>query len=183
MLKFSIAGIQRSSLTRTVLALQHRNYGRHRLTISCQSMALRRLNMRRSRYSLQALIRITRHHASARLLPLQKCDFSVESAHPYPSILCYCEICTKTAGAGGYAINLGADFSHSTFQAKRISACTARGLLARNPAKNRRVPASAAFASIAAALSGFGIRAGPVSSTRTPVPSTPNFPCRRSGRA
>jgi hypothetical protein len=37
--------------------------------------------------------------------------FMVESAHPYPFNLCYCEICRKTAGAGGFAINLGADFA------------------------------------------------------------------------
>ena len=37
--------------------------------------------------------------------------FDVESAHPYPFNLCYCSICRKTAGGGGYAINLGADFS------------------------------------------------------------------------
>lgn len=37
--------------------------------------------------------------------------FRVESPHPYPFNLCYCETCRKTAGAGGYAINLsgGAD--------------------------------------------------------------------------
>ena len=35
--------------------------------------------------------------------------FSVESAHPYPFNHCYCSICRKTAGGGGYAINLGAD--------------------------------------------------------------------------
>lgn len=35
--------------------------------------------------------------------------FSVNSAHPYPFNLCYCSICRKTAGAGGYAINLSAD--------------------------------------------------------------------------
>lgn len=34
--------------------------------------------------------------------------FSVESPHPYPFNLCYCSICRKTAGGGGYAINLGA---------------------------------------------------------------------------
>lgn len=36
--------------------------------------------------------------------------FQVESAHPYPFNLCYCSICRKTAGGGGYAINLGGDF-------------------------------------------------------------------------
>ena len=35
--------------------------------------------------------------------------FSVESRSPYPYQLCYCSICRKTAGGGGYAINLGAD--------------------------------------------------------------------------
>ena len=38
--------------------------------------------------------------------------FRVCSAHPYPFNLCYCSICRKTAGGGGYAINLAAD--HST---------------------------------------------------------------------
>ena len=32
--------------------------------------------------------------------------FSLESPHPYPFNLCYCSICRKTAGAGGFAINL-----------------------------------------------------------------------------
>lgn len=36
--------------------------------------------------------------------------FTVESAQPVPFMRCYCSICRKTAGAGGYAINLGADF-------------------------------------------------------------------------
>ncbi len=36
--------------------------------------------------------------------------FSVESAQPVPFMRCYCSICRKTAGGGGYAINLGADF-------------------------------------------------------------------------
>ena len=36
--------------------------------------------------------------------------FSVLSDHPYPFNYCYCSICRKTAGGGGYAINLGGDF-------------------------------------------------------------------------
>jgi hypothetical protein len=36
--------------------------------------------------------------------------FKVESSGPAPYQLCYCSICRKTAGGGGYAINLGADF-------------------------------------------------------------------------
>lgn len=35
--------------------------------------------------------------------------FSLESPHPYPFNLCYCSICRKTAGSGGYAINLGGE--------------------------------------------------------------------------
>lgn len=35
--------------------------------------------------------------------------FGVESAMPYPYLACYCTICRKTDGGGGYAINLGAD--------------------------------------------------------------------------
>jgi hypothetical protein len=35
--------------------------------------------------------------------------FSLESATPQPYMRCYCSICRKTAGGGGYAINLGGD--------------------------------------------------------------------------
>jgi hypothetical protein len=34
----------------------------------------------------------------------------VQSRHPYPFNLCYCSICRKTAGGGGYAINLSGDY-------------------------------------------------------------------------
>ena len=39
-----------------------------------------------------------------------KVRFSVKAPHPYPFNLCYCSICRKTAGGGGYAINLGAEY-------------------------------------------------------------------------
>jgi hypothetical protein len=32
--------------------------------------------------------------------------FSVQSETPYPYMSCYCSICRKTAGGGGYAINI-----------------------------------------------------------------------------
>ena len=35
--------------------------------------------------------------------------FRVESETPYPYQACYCSICRKTAGGGGYAINIGGD--------------------------------------------------------------------------
>lgn len=41
-----------------------------------------------------------------------KVKFSLESAEPVPFMRCYCSICRKTAGGGGYAINLGGD-THS----------------------------------------------------------------------
>ena len=34
--------------------------------------------------------------------------FSVDAYAPVPFMRCYCSICRKTAGGGGYAINLGA---------------------------------------------------------------------------
>lgn len=39
----------------------------------------------------------------------QSVKFSLESKHPYPFNLCYCSICRKTNGGGGYAINLSGD--------------------------------------------------------------------------
>ncbi len=44
----------------------------------------------------------------------QAVRFSMEADEPYPFMLCYCSICRKTAGAGGFAINLGA--SNPTLQ-------------------------------------------------------------------
>jgi hypothetical protein len=35
--------------------------------------------------------------------------FRLRSAYPFPYQRCYCSICRKTAGGGGYAINLGGD--------------------------------------------------------------------------
>lgn len=36
--------------------------------------------------------------------------FSVTSRHPYPFNRCYCSICRKTAGAGGFAVNIEGDY-------------------------------------------------------------------------
>ncbi|MCW8193451.1 GFA family protein [Proteobacteria bacterium 005FR1] len=35
--------------------------------------------------------------------------FELESRDPYPFSRCYCSVCRKTAGGGGYAINQGGD--------------------------------------------------------------------------
>ncbi|MDH3691751.1 MAG: GFA family protein [Gammaproteobacteria bacterium] len=37
--------------------------------------------------------------------------FELHSKHPYPFNLCYCSICRKTAGGGGFAINLSGDYN------------------------------------------------------------------------
>src|SRR3546814_15572914 len=36
-------------------------------------------------------------------------QFTVSSVNPYPYQRCYCSICRKTQGGGGYSINLSAD--------------------------------------------------------------------------
>jgi hypothetical protein len=41
----------------------------------------------------------------------QSVRFRVRSTHPVPFNRCYCTVCRKTGGGGGYAINLGADAS------------------------------------------------------------------------
>ena len=68
--------------------------------------------------------------------------FSVRSAHPYPYNYCYCSICRKTAGGGGFAINLGADYSTLDVQGKeRINTYSANvmnnesGKFAKSPAE------------------------------------------------
>lgn len=36
-------------------------------------------------------------------------QFSLDSVEPYPYQRCYCSICRKTQGGGGYAVNIGGD--------------------------------------------------------------------------
>ena len=56
-----------------------------------------------------------------------KVQFSINSPHPYPFNFCYCSICRKTAGGGGYAINLGAEFAMLEVSGREcISVCKAR---------------------------------------------------------
>lgn len=45
-------------------------------------------------------------------------SFSLRSAHPCPFNLCYCSICRKTAGGGGFAINLGGESGSLSVQGK-----------------------------------------------------------------
>jgi hypothetical protein len=45
--------------------------------------------------------------------------FSVASHTPYPYQLCYCSICRKTAGGGGFAINIMGDARTLTVTGRR----------------------------------------------------------------
>ena len=51
--------------------------------------------------------------------------FSVMSHTPYPYQLCYCSICRKTAGGGGFAINLMGDYKTLKVRGGRRSASSA----------------------------------------------------------
>ena len=54
-------------------------------------------------------------------------SFSINTSHPYPFNLCYCSICRKTAGGGGFAINLGGENKSLKVEgAKHISVYRAR---------------------------------------------------------
>ena len=53
--------------------------------------------------------------------------FSLHSTTPCPYMRCYCSICRKTAGGGGYAINIMGDYeslaitgSAADFQSVRV---------------------------------------------------------------
>lgn len=40
----------------------------------------------------------------------QKVKFELRTKHPYPYQRCYCSICRKTQGGGGYSINISGSF-------------------------------------------------------------------------
>jgi hypothetical protein len=45
--------------------------------------------------------------------------FALDSHTPYPYQLCYCSICRKTAGGGGYAINIMGSYDSMKITGKR----------------------------------------------------------------
>jgi hypothetical protein len=45
--------------------------------------------------------------------------FSLDSHTPYPYQRCYCSICCKSAGGGGYAINIMGDFATLKVEGRR----------------------------------------------------------------
>ena len=99
--------------------------------------------------------------------------FSVESEHPYPFNLCYCSICRKTAGAGGFAINLGGRFGSLKVDGeKHIRVYRAR--VADTDDGPASVRWNAVSAVNAAACCGAGTRDGRISSIPSHRPSTPS---------
>lgn len=63
----------------------------------------------------------------------KKVSFTVESENFYPYQYCYCSICRKTQGGGGYAINLSAKYDTLKVKGKRyISVYRAKGTGERN---------------------------------------------------
>lgn len=75
-------------------------------------------------------------------------SYEVESSTPYPYQACYCSICRKTAGGGGYAINLGADAR--TMEVSGEANVTAFNAKVKNPEDEEahESPASRHFCSI-----------------------------------
>ena len=87
-------------------------------------------------------------------------QFQLTSKHPYPFNFCYCSICRKTQGAGGFAINLSGDAdsleitgeeNRTIYQAKVPDGET--GDLKPSPARRH-------FAKFAAAIYGSSILGG-----------------------
>ena len=55
--------------------------------------------------------------------------FRLQADSPVPFMHCYCTICRKTAGGGGYAINLGGDVSTTAAIGQELSVRVATKLL------------------------------------------------------
>ncbi|NNC63250.1 MAG: GFA family protein, partial [Gammaproteobacteria bacterium] len=71
--------------------------------------------------------------------------FSVQSSHAYPFNRCYCSICRKTAGSGGFAINLGADYSTLEIQGKDSISIYSAEILDEQSGENRQSSAQRSF--------------------------------------
>ena len=99
----------------------------------------------------------------------------VRSARPYPFNLCYCNICRKTGGGGGHAINLGAEHESLEVEGEEhrsVYHAVMRGGRTASTSARR----SGASAPAAAPRCGCGTRAGRTSCILSPPPSTPSSP-------
>ena len=73
--------------------------------------------------------------------------FRLESRHPYPYQRCYCSICRKTQGGGGYAINLGGDSASLHVQGRQHVTVYHARLKDPGDARAHRSPAERHFCS------------------------------------
>jgi len=74
--------------------------------------------------------------------------FSLKSLHPYPYMNCYCSICRKTAGGGGYAINLNGDYSTLKIEGKENITIYNAYLNDPDEKENKKSPAQRSFCKI-----------------------------------
>ena len=75
----------------------------------------------------------------------QAVRFSVESHEPVPFMRCYCSICRKTGGGGGYAINLGGDATSLRVSGRQHVSVYHAKLREPGEARARRSPAERHF--------------------------------------
>ena len=101
--------------------------------------------------------------------------FACDSHTPHPYQLCYCSICRKTAGGGGFAINLMGTAKSLAVRGKKALRVY-RAEIRRTTAAARSAAASATSAANARARCGCSMRAGRTSFTRSPPPSTRELP-------
>ena len=71
--------------------------------------------------------------------------FKLQSAHPYPFNRCYCSICRKTSGGGGYAINLGGDYSSFDVKGEANISVYRATILDEETGKSEKSPAQRHF--------------------------------------
>ena len=106
-------------------------------------------------------------------------SFTVEANSPVPFLHCHCSICRKTAGGGGYAINLGARAATMKVRGQNAPRLLSRADARAGPARRAARRPSGASARSAAARSGSGIRRWPelihphASAIDTPLPKPP----------
>ena len=105
--------------------------------------------------------------------------YRVEAPHPYPYNLCYCTACRKTAGGGGYAINLAA--RSDTLVVEGEQHVGVYPAWARRRARRPTQPATAPLLSgMWGVRCGCRTRGGRTSCTRTRAPSTTTSPSLRT---
>ena len=85
--------------------------------------------------------------------------FTLKSTTPYPYMRCYCSICRKTDGGGGYAINIMGEAA--TLKVKGKAAISIYRARLGSGKSKKPAPAADTFAVTAAARFGSPTRAGP----------------------